>query len=92
MASVTKPTTERCKVTPRQLAASWGISISKVLGWIRTGELHAINAATRQDGSSPRFLIDVDDIAAFEAARSVVTKPVAKTPRRRRPPNVKQYV
>ena len=64
----------RSKLTPPQLAEKWGISPEKVLGWIRSGELRAVNAASRRDGR-PRFLIDVDDIAAFEERRAVHSTP-----------------
>lgn len=51
-----------------------------VPGWIRRGELRAINAATRL-GSRPRYLVDVDDLAAFESRRAVTA--ATKSPRRR---------
>jgi hypothetical protein len=49
--------------------------------WIRSGELRAVNAATHA-GGRPRYLIDLADIAAFEAARSA--SPAPKPTRRRR--------
>ena len=69
------------KTTPHAVADAWGISPDKVVAWIRAGELRAINAATRI-GSRPRYLIDVDDLAAFEAMRSI--QPLTPTRRRRR--------
>ena len=53
---------KRSKTTPPKLAARWGVSEDKVLAWIRSGELRAIDASTRQ-GGRPRYLIDELDIA-----------------------------
>ena len=61
----------RAKLTPPQLARLWGISPDKVLNWIRSGELRAINVAERR-GGRPRYLIDRADIQAFETRRAVI--------------------
>jgi hypothetical protein len=71
----------RQKLSPPQISKAWGVSIGKVLGWIRSGELHAINAA-RKAGGKPRYLVDVDDLEAFERARAAV--PDAKPAHTRR--------
>lgn len=68
----------RSKLTPRGLAKLWGIGAGKVLSWIATGELRAINVATRED-RRPRYLIDVVDIMAFEKRRTVA-KPASSEP------------
>ena len=68
-------------MTPPQLAREWGICADKVLRWIESGELHAIDASTRR-GGRPRYLIDRADIAAFEGQRAVV--PAVKAVRQRR--------
>jgi len=47
----------------------YGVGVHKVLGWIRRGELKAINAAVNQHGR-PRFLIDLADVADFEQRRA----------------------
>lgn len=64
----------RNKLTPPQLAERWGISPDKILGWIRRKELRAINAAATM-GGRPRYLIDLDDILAFERRREVDALP-----------------
>ncbi len=63
----------RTKITPPELANRWGISPDKILVWIHSGELRAINAAT-QRGGRPRYLIDERDIAVFEQRRCVEPK------------------
>ena len=62
------PTINRQKFTPPQVARRWGIGVEKGIAWIRSGELKAINTATRSNGR-PRYLIDEDDLAVFEARR-----------------------
>ena len=71
----------RSKVTPPQLARRWGVSRDKVLAWIRSGELRAINVANGA-ADRPRYLIDAKDVALFEARRA--EKPMPKTGRRER--------
>jgi hypothetical protein len=78
----------RQKITPPQLARQWGVSPDKIIGWILAGELAAIDASAKQ-GGRPRYLIDLDDIVAFERKRAA--GPTAKPAPRRRPP-IKQYV
>jgi hypothetical protein len=73
---------ERQKVSPPTLAKAWGLDVQKIIAWIRSGELRAINAARSPTGRA-RFLIDKRDIEAFEQARAV-TPPAARPARRRR--------
>jgi transposase len=75
----------RTKLSPPMIAARFGVSPEKVIGWIRRGELRAIDVATRR-GRRPRYLVDVNDLAAFERSRHV--EPVTKSVRRRRSPRV----
>ena len=72
----------RQKISPPQLARRYGVSPDKVLTWIRSGELRAMDASTKR-GGRPRYLIDEDDIRAFEDGRAVVP-PSAPTRKCRR--------
>ena len=65
----------RRKLSPREVSEQWGIATDRVLGWIRSGQLRAINAAGDARSKKPRWLIDVEDLAAFERSRS--TSPVS---------------
>jgi excisionase family DNA binding protein len=72
------------KLTPPEIARLWGISPDKILGWIHSGELRAIDVATRR-GGRPRYLVDVEELAAFEARRAATAFPprgatVSKSP------------
>jgi excisionase family DNA binding protein len=68
------------KLTPRQIADRNRISVDKVLAWIHTGQLRAVNVATRP-GGRPRWRISEADLACFEATRAAVPAP----PTRQRP-------
>ena len=73
---------ERTKLTPPEVASRFGVSSDKVLAWIKSGELRAINAATRSAGR-PRYLIDVADLAVFEARRAAAGRSGQQLPRRK---------
>jgi hypothetical protein len=61
---------ERNKLTPPKLARRWGVSTNKILFFIGTGELRALNLARRPNGR-PRYVIDIEDVQKFERARTV---------------------
>ena len=67
-----------------EAAADYGISDTKVLGWIRSGELRAVNVAASRCGR-PRWRIEKSELERFMAARMNAT-PV-KVPRTRPPRN-----
>lgn len=77
--------------SPAELAENWGITQDKVLSWIHSGELEAVDVSQR-DSNRPRYRIDADAIAKFKAAR-ISTPPPAKPARRRRTvdPNIIEY-
>ena len=62
------------KMSPPQLGRIWGVSPEKVIHWIRSGELRAIDASKTR-GGRPRYLIDLEDIRDFESRRSVSPPP-----------------
>jgi hypothetical protein len=74
---------DRQKLTPPQLAKRWGVAPTKVVGFIRSGELRAMNLAKSRSGR-PRYAIDVADIEDFERARQVVPQSVSGTTRQLR--------
>jgi len=75
---MTTATIQKTKLTPPEIAKCWGVSVEKILAFIRSGELRAINAAFPGRNQRPRFLIDVADLADFERRRS--TGPAPKQP------------
>jgi hypothetical protein len=77
-------------LTPPQVARRHGVSPDKVLGWIHSGELRAINVAARR-GGRPRWRIDPADLVVFEQARSAVPRAAARPKRRRQVAGVIEY-
>lgn len=76
-------TASRTKIRPPALAKMYGVGVDKILGFIRRGELRAIDVSNNRGAGRPRYLIDLVDVQAFEAARAVVP-PVSRPQRRRR--------
>ena len=70
----------RQKLTVPEVAQRWGVSQDTVRRWIKSGELRYTDAAGVR-GGRPHYVIDVADLAAFEARRSGGKTP---TPKRRR--------
>ncbi len=72
--------------TPPRLAKRWLVKPDKVLRFIRSGELRAINVASF--GSlRPRYVITAEAVAEFERRRS--SQPPPASPRKRRPESPK---
>ena len=82
-------TSTRRKITPPQYAKQLGVYPTKVLQWIRSGELPAMNVSTDRR-NKPRYVIDVADIAVFEASRAV-QPPAPRVRRRRTQPGVTEF-
>lgn len=71
-------------ITPNQLAKTLGIKADKVLAWIRSGQLVAINVAENPNGQRPRWRIDQDEVTRFLKSRQTKPTETAKAIRRRR--------
>jgi excisionase family DNA binding protein len=80
----------KTRYTPPELAALLGVSPDKILGWIRSGELRAVNVAARL-GGKPRWTVSTDDLRAFETRRSNEARTLDTTERRRRLTGVIEY-
>jgi len=79
----TKPTLRA--LSPQQVAARYGIAAIKVRRWIETGELGAVNVATRLGGKKPRWRVPAEALAEFERRRSssaTATRPPARRSRK----------
>jgi hypothetical protein len=82
-------TARKTKISPPALARQWGIDVQKVLHWVKTGELKAINIARDRSGR-PRYAIDLADVQIFELSRQV-EPPAPKVRRRRADSSVIQF-
>lgn len=67
-------------LTPPEVAVRYRVSADKVRGWIRRGELPAVNVASTLTGK-PRFVVTAEGLAAFERKRCAAQP---KQARRRR--------
>lgn len=70
-------------LTPPEVASLYGVEPAKVIAWIRSGELPAINLATRADAKRPRYRIREADLDVFEQVR-LAKRPPRSTRRPRR--------
>jgi predicted site-specific integrase-resolvase len=77
-------------LTPPEVAKLYRVAVETVHGWIRSGELSAIDVA-RRGSRRPRFRVSLDSLSAFDQRRSV-SKPVAKPRRLTLPKGMVQYV
>jgi hypothetical protein len=84
-------TSPRRYVTPRDIAADLGCNLGKVLLWIKSGELRAINIAVRADSRKPRWRIAALDLEAFLLRRTAKLAPPSAPRRRRADPGVIEF-
>jgi len=69
-------------LTIREVAERFAVGERTVTGWIRAGELRAINCGRRQGSKKPRWRITAEAIAAFELLRTP-NPPPPRTKRRK---------
>jgi len=67
-------------MSPRQAARLIGVAVSKILTWVRSGEMPAINVASVRCGK-PQYRILPHHLAQWERGRMAAPPP---RPRRRR--------
>ena len=73
-------------VSPPEYARRLGVKPDKVLAWINTGELRAVNTATFR-GARPRWRIPPDSIIAFENSRAAKSPVKGRRRQREKPPS-----
>jgi excisionase family DNA binding protein len=71
-----------CYLTPPEIAACLRVSPEKVLGWIRRGELRAINVS---NGYRPRYRVSPEQFENFLKRRQVQPPPPIQHWRRQPP-------
>jgi excisionase family DNA binding protein len=76
--------------TPPEIARRLGVGPEKVLAWIRSGELAAVNLATTRHGR-PRWAIAPEALDLFLAARQNHPPPHRTRRRRALPANIIKY-
>ena len=69
--------------TVQDLQRRYSVTAHTVLGWIRSGELRAVNVGRRPGAKKPRWRITQGALEAFELARTP-TQPPPRAQRRKR--------
>ncbi len=77
-------------LTVRDLCDRYGVTEHTVLGWIRSGELRAINVGRSLGTKKPRWRIPPEALQAFELLRTP-SPPPPRTRRRKRQADVIQF-
>lgn len=74
----------RIKWGHEELAIRWGIPESRVLYWILTGQLRAVDAS-EHPGGDPDYRVDIVDLVLFEQEREIrpVNAPAKEATRER---------
>ena len=73
------------------LTERYGVSEHTVLGWIRSGELRAVNVGRRVGGKKPRWRITQEALEAFELLRTPGPPPARMKRRKKRPTDVIEF-
>ena len=84
--SADAPNTGR-SLTVAEVAERYSVSCETVSGWIRAGELRAVNVSRSRTSRKPRWRVSPAAIEAFEASRSAAPEqPAPKSRARRKKP------
>jgi len=65
--------------------------VHTVLGWIRAGELKAVNVGRAPDGRKPRWRITQSAIDSFELARTPTAAPARVAGQKKQPSGVVEF-
>jgi hypothetical protein len=68
---------------PPEIAKLYGVSVQKILAWIRNQELRAVDISQRR-GAKPRWVVYAEDLAEFERRRSSTPNVATPAPSRSR--------
>jgi len=66
-----------------QIAEQLGVKHGKILGWIKTGELEALDVSSRAGVGLPRWRVTQDALDRFLARRANTTPKLQRKARRR---------
>ena len=83
--SADAPNTGGRSLPVAEVAERFGVSAETVTGWIRAGELRAVNVSRSRTSKKPRWRVSALAIEAFEASRTATPEPTAPKTRRKKP-------
>ncbi len=73
--------------TVDEIQQRYGVTEGTVLGWIRVGDMKAINVGRKLGSKRPRWRIPQASVDAFEASRTTAAQPVKQRKARRATPS-----
>jgi excisionase family DNA binding protein len=74
----------------RDVCERYGVGEHTVLGWLRSGELRAVNVGRTAGAKKPRWRITQEALEAFEQLRTPGAPP-AQMKRRKKPTDVIEF-
>jgi excisionase family DNA binding protein len=77
--------------TVQDIGRRYGVTDRTVLGWIRSGELRAVNVGRQSGAFRPRWRIPQAALDAFESLRAAAPPPPTPVRRKRPPPGVIEF-
>ena len=80
----------RLALRPTDIARRYRVSVHKILRWIATSELRAINVAT-DIARRPRWIVTPEALAEFERRRAAQLAPAPRRRRRKKRADVIEF-
>jgi hypothetical protein len=77
--------------TVQDIRRRYAVTVHTVLGWIRSGELPAVNVGRRPGAKKPRWRITQQALEAFELRRAATHTPRQTPARRKQSPDVIEF-
>ncbi len=78
-------------LTVREVAERYGVSEGTVLGWVKSGQLQAINVGRSMAAKKPRWRITAEALETFELVRTHSPPPPTRRRRKRQAEVVEFY-
>ena len=78
------PIIDRIAYSPPALGKLYGITPEKIIAWIRSGELLALDVTASPGNTKPRYRVRGSDWEAFLKRREVCPRPEQPTRQRRK--------
>jgi len=75
----------------KDVAEHFAVGEHSVLGWIKNGELRAVNVGRTPGAKKPRWRVTSEQLAAFEMVRSNAPPPAKPTRRKRQDTSVIEF-
>lgn len=82
--------TDRRALNVKELCERFAVGEHTILGWIKSGELRAINVGRRPGSKKPRWRVTAEALATFELVRTH-NSPPPRTRRRKHSTEVIQF-